>query len=84
MRQVGQTALYKRGNIMCTSETAELFTLEAREAGQQMLKLELDKLGDKVQVIEKYSAPYFALCSPRTRPMKTGSWPRSSTARNCS
>lgn len=63
VRQVGQTALYKRGNIMCTSETAELFTLEAREVGQQILKLELDKLGDKVQVIEKYSAPYFALCA---------------------
>src|SRR5690606_25943090 len=55
VRQVGQNTLYKRGNVICTSETAELFSSE------NGLKLDLDKLGDKVQVIERFTKDYFDL-----------------------
>lgn len=57
VRQVGEQTLYKRGNIVCTTETAELFTKEGA------LKLELEKLGDKVKVVERFSADYFELCA---------------------
>ena len=63
VRQVGQNTLYKRGKIVCTSETAELFT---KAEGEALLKLELEKLGDKVQVIERFSKEYFGLCSLNT------------------
>jgi hypothetical protein len=56
IRKVGPDTLYKRGDIMCTSETAELF----EEADG--LKLDLVKLGDKVEVIERFTDAYFALC----------------------
>lgn len=56
VRQVGPYALYKRGKIVCTPETAELFTSDGT------LRLELDKLKDKVRVIERFSPEYFELC----------------------
>jgi hypothetical protein len=38
--QVGQQTLYKRGNVVCTSETAELFS------NDNGLKLDVEKLGE--------------------------------------
>ncbi|MEZ6067440.1 MAG: hypothetical protein R3B90_17425 [Planctomycetaceae bacterium] len=55
VRQVGQDTLYKRGSILCTPETAELFSEE------DGLKLDLEKLKDKVKVIERFTPEYFAL-----------------------
>ncbi|MCA9052661.1 MAG: VWA domain-containing protein [Planctomycetaceae bacterium] len=63
VRQIGNNALYRRGRILCTSETAELFT---KETGQSALKLELEQLGDKVKVIERFSTEYFTLCTANT------------------
>ncbi len=60
VRQVGSQTLYKRGKIVCTPETAELFT------GNETLTLELDKLGDKVRVVERFSPEYFELCRANT------------------
>ncbi len=61
VRQVGQQTLYKRGNIACTPATAELFSSTGGA-----LTLELDKLGDKVRVIERFSPEYFELCQANT------------------
>jgi Ca-activated chloride channel homolog len=55
VRQVGQQTLYKRGNVVCTSQTAELFS------NDNGLKLDLDKLGNKVKVIERFTKDYFDL-----------------------
>lgn len=60
VRQVGEKALYRRGAIVCTPETAELFSKD------DVLTLELEKLGDKVRVVERFSADYFALCAANT------------------
>jgi Ca-activated chloride channel family protein len=61
VRQIGKDTLYKRGLFLCTPETAELFKND--NGG---LKLELDKLGDKVKVIDRFSDDYFTLCSSNT------------------
>jgi Ca-activated chloride channel family protein len=61
VRQIGKDTLYKRGSIVCTPETAELF-----KSDNGGLKLELDKLGDKVKVVDRFSDDYFTLCSSNT------------------
>ncbi len=61
VRQVGQHTLYKRGKILCTSETADLFSTQDNQ-----LKLDLDALRDQVQVIQRFSKEYFELTAANT------------------
>lgn len=54
--QRGNYSLYRRGGVLCTTETADLFSNE------DGLKLKLDELGDKVKVVERFTDEYFTLC----------------------
>ncbi len=56
VRQIGNITIYKRGDYLCTSETAELLT------GKEKLVLDLEKLKDKVTVVDRFSKEYFAIC----------------------
>ncbi len=60
VRQIGSITIYKRGDYLCTSETADLFS------GDEKLVLDMKKLKGKVTVIDRFSKEYFAICQKNT------------------
>lgn len=60
VRQIGNITIYKRGDYLCTTETADLLT------GDKKLVLDLKKLKDKVIVIDRFSKEYFAISQNNT------------------
>jgi Ca-activated chloride channel family protein len=56
LRQVGNTTLYKRNNILCTSETSNLLN-KANDA------IDLPKFRDQITTIARFSPEYFDLCA---------------------
>ncbi|MEZ6056620.1 MAG: VIT domain-containing protein [Planctomycetaceae bacterium] len=59
VRQIGNTTLYKRGQVICTSETSGL--LNASNDG-----IDFEKHGKDIVTVERFSSDYFALCSANT------------------
>lgn len=59
VRQIGNTALYKRGKITCTSETSDLLNEKNDD-------VDFEKHGKDIVQIDRFSKEYFTLCSANT------------------